>query len=388
VPRAPDALVPDRGAPPQLSGRLGGRIRSDSRRRVERPPELVSDAGVRLKGINYDTGFAPTSDVFTRPSFDLTQVRREMEVIARDLHCTAVRISGRDPGRIAAAAEHALAEGLEVWFSPFPCDMSPDELLPYFAEGARLAEGLRQRTPRVVFSVGCEMTLFNLGFVPGATLQERIASLMSRGMPPGQSVSTETPVQRFQRFLGEAVASVRSVFGGPVTYASGPWESVDWSPFDIVGIDHYRDAANRDSYRDQLRAYTVHGRPLVVTEFGCCTYRGAEDRGGMGWAIVDRSTTPPQLTQPVVRDEQVQADYLRDLLQIFEEERIEGAFWFTFAGFTAPHRADPRLDLDCASYGLVKVLEGATGTAYPAVPWEPKRAFHALSEYYGRSASG
>jgi len=35
---------------------------------------------------------------------------------------------------------------------------------------------------------------------------------------------------------------------------------------------------------------------------------------------------------------------------------MDGAFWFTFAGFGYPHHTDPRYDLDCASFGVVKIL--------------------------------
>src|SRR5436305_4162616 len=98
---------------------------------------------MRRKGINYDIGFAPIGDRLSRKSFDAAQVRREIEIIARDLHCTAVRISGRDPHRIALAAEYALNEGMQVWFSPFPTDMTAEELVPYFIEAAQLAEKLR-----------------------------------------------------------------------------------------------------------------------------------------------------------------------------------------------------------------------------------------------------
>jgi hypothetical protein len=38
-----------------------------------------------------------------------------------------------------------------------------------------------------------------------------------------------------------------------------------------------------------------------------------------------------------------------------------------------------------ASFGVVKVLEGgARGERYPDMPWEPKAAFTALADYYGR----
>src|SRR5437660_4086438 len=262
------------------------------------------------KGINYDTGIIPFGNLLSRESFDPRQVCREMEIIARDLHCTAVRISGRDPHRIAQAAEYALGEGLEVWFAPFPCNLTADELVPSFVESARLAENLRRHFSRVVFVLGCEMSLFNTGFIPGAQYLERLQTLMNPALLANVSVSPEELEQRFNAFLGEAVAAVRKHFLGPITYASGTWENVDWNLFDIVSIDHYRDAGNRSIYREQLRPYFLHQRPVVVTEFGCCTYRGAQDRGAMGWAIVDRKVHPPRLTEQVERCEQEQVDYL------------------------------------------------------------------------------
>ncbi|MGY4771163.1 hypothetical protein ACXC9Q_30005 [Kribbella sp. CWNU-51] len=51
---------------------------------------------MRGKGINYDTG-AHLSGRWTRDAFDAATAQRELEVIAGELHCTAVRISSR-PG--------------------------------------------------------------------------------------------------------------------------------------------------------------------------------------------------------------------------------------------------------------------------------------------------
>jgi hypothetical protein len=340
---------------------------------------------MRWKGINYDTGFAPVGNQLSRGSFDPLQVRREMEVIARDLSCNAVRISGRDPARIALAAEFALAEGLTVWFAPFPTNMAAEDLIPYFTACAQAAEALRQPPSHVVFVLGCEMSLFNNGFIPGATLQERMQALMNPALVASQSLSPDELVRRFNTFLARAVVAVRERFAGPVTYASGVWEQIDWSLFDIVGVDHYRDASNKSTYREQLRAYLAHQRPVVVTEFGCCTYKGAQDRGGLGWAIVDRAAQPPRLTEAVVRDEQTQVDELNEALDILEEERVEGAFWFTFASYTYPWNRDPRHDLDCAAFGVVKTLDSATGEQYPGMPWEPKLAFYALAERYARN---
>jgi hypothetical protein len=340
---------------------------------------------MRWKGINYDTGVVSIDDRLSRASLDPLQVRREMEVIARDLNCNAVRISGSDPARIALAAEFALAEGLTVWFAPFPTNMTAEELIPYFTACAQAAEALRQPPSHLVFVLGCEMSLYNSGFIPGATLQERMQALMNPAALAGQPDSPEELLRRFNAFLAQAVAAVRKQFAGPVTYASGAWEQVNWSLFDIVSVDAYRDAGNHSTYREQVRAYFAHERPVVVTEFGCCTYKGAQDRGGLGWTIVDRAAQPPRLTEDVIRDEQTQVEYLADVLNILEEEQVAGAFWFTFASYTYPWNASPRHDLDSAAYGVVKILEGATGEQFPGMPWEPKQAFFSLAERYAQT---
>jgi hypothetical protein len=80
-----------------------------------------------------------------------------------------------------------------------------------------------------------------------------------------------------------------------------------WSIFDFVCVDHYRHKLFRDSYGDQARAYLTHGKPVVIGEFGCCTFKGAEDLGGRGWDIVDWNKMPPQLKGDYVYDQGTQA---------------------------------------------------------------------------------
>ncbi len=245
--------------------------------------------------------------------------------------------------------------------------------------------------------LGCEMSLYNSGFVPGTNMFERFQAMMNPTLLASHSLSPEKLEADFNSFLVRAARAVRQHFSGPVSYASGAWERIDWSNFDMVGVDLYRDAGNRDTYREQVRSYKSltegqgqgrgQGKPVVITEFGCCTYRGAQDRGALGWAIVDRKANPPRLTEQVVRDEDVQATYLARTLDVLAAEWVDGAFWFTFAGYEYPYNHDPRYDLDCASYGVVRMLDvasGATGTAYPGLPWEPKRSFYALAEYYAQ----
>jgi hypothetical protein len=158
-----------------------------------------------------------------------------------------------------------------------------------------------------------------------------------------------------------------------VTYGSGSWEEVDWSIFDFVSVDLYRDATNRATYLDQLRSFQRHGKPVVVTEFGCCCYEGAADAGAAGANIIDWTQTPPVLNGDFVRSEQVQADYIGDLLDLYQQEGIHGAFVYTFVEPAKTYSPDPRYDLDMASFGIVKVLpDDACEQGEPAGCWEPK----------------
>jgi hypothetical protein len=305
-----------------------------------------------------------------------------MRIIADDLHCTAVRISGGDPERISVAGRHAAEAGLEVWFSPFPCELTADQLRPYFADCAERAESLRGDGATVVLVTGCELTLFNHGFFPGADTYERIDNVMNGGTELWQTLPEVSA--RLSVLLTEVAEQARTVFGGRLAYASGPWEQLDWGPFDFVGIDAYRDAGNRDRFADELQSHFRHGKPVVVTEFGCCTYRGAADKGGTGWMVTDQSSTvdgrPTRLKARLERDEDEQARYATELFAVFEAAGVDSAFWFTFAGYEQPHRADPWTDLDLASYGTVALLEPpAQGTRYPGLPWEPKAVFDVIA---------
>lgn len=337
---------------------------------------------MRGYGITYDTGFVYADISDTRPQLDPAIVEREMRVIRDDLHCTAVRVTGGDADRLEIAARHAAAAGLEVWFAPFTCDLTQDELLAFLTDCADRAERLRGQGTEVVFLTGAELALFTRGFLPGKTLDERLA-LLAEPARLREAIGAVPP--RINPFLGTAVAAVRERFGGKVTYASIPFEGVDWTPFDFVSVDAYRTAEIAHLFQDSIRALVAQGKPVAVTEFGCATYRGAADLGARADAIVEyEGGTPVRLTEDTVRDEDEQATCLGELFDVFEEAGVDSAFVCTFASYHLPHRADPTVDLDRASYGIVKVLENGTGETYPGLSWEPKAAFHELAKRHSR----
>lgn len=338
---------------------------------------------MRGNGICYDTGFF-NRGASTHEPFDPDVVKRELRVIHDDLHCTAVRITGGDPERLKLAASHAADAGLEVWICPFTNQLTTDQLLSLLADCAEHAERLRRQGAEVVLVTGSELSLVGAGFLPGDTLEDR-ASLLTTPDPRLRELLAELPA-KINDFLGKAVAVVRERFGGKISYASLPFEGVDWTPFDIISTDAgYRSTETADQYRDGIRAFVAQRKPVAITEFGCTTHRGAAGKGGRGDLIVEwDGTTPVRLDGDYTRDEDEQAAYLREQLDIFNAEGVDTAFVNTFARFDLPHRRDPREDLDMASYGVVKVLEDRLGTAYPGLAWEPKAAFTALADCYRR----
>jgi hypothetical protein len=348
---------------------------------------------MRGKGIGFDTGFL-SAGTSTREPFDPEVVRREMRVIRDDLHCTAVRITGGDPERLKIAATHAADAGLEVWFCPFTNGLTQDALLDLLADCAERAERLRRRGAEVVLLTGSEISLFTDGFLPGDTVQERLAVVADplRVRPIIGEVRA-----RINDFLRRAVDVVRARFGAQVSYASLPLEGVDWTPFDIIATGAaYRTKATAQNFRENIRAFVAAGRaqgkPVAITEFGCTTHRDAADGGSdslvegamLEWGDDGR---PARLNGEYVRDEDEQATYLREVLEVFEAEGVDNAFVNAFARYDLPHRSDPHEDFDMASFGVVKVLGDQAGSLerrYPDMPWEPKAAFDTLADCYGR----
>lgn len=368
-----------------------------------------------------------------RPKFDLKAVRRELAIIKDDLHCNAVRIQGLDIDRLEVASEAALSLGLEVWFSPEMWDRSQRETLEYVAKAAERAESLRQRWPgKVVFSVGSELTLFSQGVVEGENVFDRMSRpSFWHDMMAGKHNGP------LNAYLSDLSAATRSVFHGPLTYFSVPLETVDWKQFDFVGVDHYRDARIKDAYGQMVNKHNSYGKPVVIGEFGCCTFRGADLLGGSGFVIafgmmegllgpdhkipkmfMDMAHVPPRVDDHYIRDEGLQARELADQLGVLDKAGVEGAFVFTFVSPNSPYRADPRYDADMASFSLVKsfaepeteeefrrqminqartllgveidpdVLQRFSGVVdehgvtYPDMPWEPKEAFRAVAAYF------
>ena len=237
-------------------------------------------------------------------------MRRDIAIIKNELHCDAIRVTGSIPDRVNLAARAASEAGLDVWYSPFPCELEPEALHDHLVDSARRAEQLRKATKdaEVVFVAGCEVSLFNRGFLAGNDLSSRLEMLKDLA-DSGDPATFGALLGNLNASLGATVAAVRAEFAGRISYASGPWEFIDWAPFDIIGVDAYRTAENASHFREELRSLRVHGKPIAATEFGCCTYRGAAAAGGEGWLVLDESGDHSRVRRGTVRDEEEQAQY-------------------------------------------------------------------------------
>lgn len=330
---------------------------------------------LRTRGICYDTGVNYTPDALSRTFWHVEAVAADMRVIASDLGCTAVAIFGTRHERLRDAAELALAEGLDVWLQPRLIEATSSEMIDHMVEAAKLAEVLRERHPgKVTLNVGCELSLFMKGVLPGRNFMWRMRGLLVAWMA--------MPLfnRKLNVHLHLAATRAREHFGGPLAYSAGEWEGVDWRPFDSVGVDYYRERLNASTYVAGLRALARHGKPVIITEFGCCSFRGAARRGGGGFLIVNWLAQPPTVKRGHLRDEAEQAATIESLVRLYQEEGVDGAFVYAFSEPRNLHTDDPRTDLDMASYGIVKIVRRET--ADEPEEWQPKEAFVRLAALY------
>ncbi|GGH45912.1 hypothetical protein [Microbacterium album] len=324
-----------------------------------------------VRGIGYDAGVIYEKGFDSNPSFTEQAARRDFRAIREDLGCTAVLVMASDPRRLGTAAGLAAEEGLAVWLQPRPFDRPAHELRAAVRSAADDAERLRRSGATAGLVVGCELTLSIPGMLPGPTFWSR-GSLLTVTFPLLPIAN-----RRLRRLLAELVEDARARFAGPISYGAGDWERPDWSIFDVVGADRYRDARNAWRFEDDIRALAdqahAHGKPCYVFEFGSCTYRGAADKASTAAGVLGGRT---ELTVPtnLVRDEQEQADYITGVLDTFDRVGVDGTFVWGFSEPALTTSDEPGRDLDLASYGIV--------AAHPDGTWTPKRAFHALAQRY------
>lgn len=319
-----------------------------------------------------------------------------MTVIAQQLHANAIRIEGEDVDRLVAASQAAHCAGLAVYFNPWKMNAGIEETRAYVVEAASAAERLRLAGVDIVFVASCEYSIFCSGIYPGDTLNERLAWMGQYVLTQDKNNTGEHTKQvadtaaALNAALKSFVDAIRANFVGPVTYSAGAWEDIDWSIFDIVGVDYYRNGESDAAYRDGLRKLPRGGKPLAIMEFGCCAYQGAAALGGGGFMVLrgineDGSGIFADDQVPV-RSEGEQANYVAAQLDVFDTEDVDAAFVYVFS-FPLYRIGEGARDLDMVSYSLVKTFASSDPRSQLMPPWEPKLAFSRVAEIFSRKST-
>lgn len=344
--------------------------------------DQLTGSRLQIKGINYDIGTRYTPTFITREKLSQQSIKAELHQIKNQLHCNAVRIYGERINYLRYATEVALSYGLQVWFSPRFINASPNVTKRKILQFAAVAQNLFEQNQNVVFIIGNEFTLDMQGLSKGNSYQERAGNIVSTSLKSWIPLIGKSINDPLNKFLRELVVEVRKIFKGKITYAAGSWEDIDWSIFDIVSVNKYRYFANTLFYEGQVRSLKELRKPVVITEFGCASYKGAEKLGGASYNIVEwNQNTYSRIKGSHERDETVQANYVLDLLKIFDKIGVAGSFVFTYVEPQYVHHPDnPSLDLDMASLGIMKVYPNANNQ--PSERMEPKKAFFAISQFY------
>ncbi len=336
---------------------------------------------MKIKGINYDVGTI-YGNINSRPNLTKKVMKKELSLIKNKLNCNAVRIYGEDVSKLIDCSKIALEKRLEVWISPRFRNKTKEETLKLVKKVAVKAEKLRKKYKKVVFIVGNELTIDSKGFIPGKYYHERVNNLFNKRVIKYGPLSN-----KLNKYLEKLVENTSKIFKGKITYASGDWERVNWKLFDIVGVNKYLNKSNKNRYVLELKDLKKIGKPIAITEFGCATFVGAKLWGGGGWHVLDLSRigiekcykksdiSKIRIKEGYKRSEKEQANYIKNLLKIFEREKIYASFIFTFIQPNFIHNPNnPRRDLDIASFGIVKTFEDGH--------FEPKKAFYIIKERY------
>lgn len=344
-----------------------------------------------MRGVVYDCGLSFGGSTLSLDVFDERQVEYDMDVIAHILRCNTIRLEGEDIARLEKAALMAHKAGLRVFFNPWKHEATAQQTIEYVKEAARVAEGLRQEGVDIVFVTACEYTLFSKGAMPGETRDDRIQWLMSLGKSPETAMDSLQQVSmRLNGILRQLAEAIRQEYKGLLTYSSGTWEQVDWSLFDIIGIDYYRNGETREDYLQALDRYRPVGKPIVCMEVGCCAYEGASARGGFGFSVLqgvdaDGNGIYEGGVAPK-RSEKEQADYVEEQVTLLHEAGLNGVFVYVFRFPVYPYRTEG-CDQDMTSYALVKSFPANDARSRQFPSWQPKEAFYRLGKVFTRLAN-
>ena len=126
-------------------------------------------------------------------------------------------------------------------------------------------------------------------------------------------------------------------YGYPISYAATPPEAyenlVPWSnpAFESVGVDAYFHdflGWNERWMLDLLSRLKKFRKPVIVPDFGMCSYAGADKWGGWNPLYVEQNPY----------DEEPQVRFMERTVKMLNQAKINGCFWVYYDdGFEKGH---------------------------------------------------
>jgi hypothetical protein len=343
---------------------------------------------IKVRGINYNAGIEYNPLFPVANKIDLTKLRKDL-ILIKKLNCNAIRFYGSYIDKLILYSQEALEKGFEVWISPRLINGDKKQTVKFVGEASKKAEELRKKYKKVVFIVGNELLIDSKVAFNSEKLSERI-DLLGTYLNFKFTIKKEIPqlkpiLSKIKKFIHKTDSSIKILvetlrketsksFNGKITYASFPCEEIEWKDFDIVGVNLYKSQWNELNYVNELKKFSLFGKPVAITEFGTCAYTGASKKGGSAYEVIDYSTK--NVKEGIIRDEKEQARYLKELLELYNQENIYATFIFDFKEEWKTHSKKPKKDLDLSSFGIMKVLENGKVI--------PKKAFEVVRKIYSR----
>jgi len=284
---------------------------------------------IPIKGISYLVG----RQFLYSPTFrDELELREQLDVIKNELRCNALKIYGDYEDWLVRSAEIAIDKGFEtIAVAPLyrmankTAEIDIEENIRRVAALSKRVEELRLKSDRILLMLPCELSLEVIGIRSGTTYADRQKQLSSQWR-------SQEIFNRLNFYLDKMTNEVRKNYHGQITYGKlaggdqgGGCEKVDWNRLglDIVGAQEYWNKRyfSREQVLKTLLDLKPYGKPIWITEFGCCSYEGASQYGGAGGDYVYLNTN---------YDEREQARHIADQIGIYKAAKMDGIFLHAF----------------------------------------------------------
>lgn len=286
---------------------------------------------LRYKGVSYFAG-PMTPEWGSAPNPTMEEMDEQLDTLYQNLGCNAIIICGGkdDEEKIVECARLAIGKGFErIYVQPRYVNATVDETIDNIRQFAPRVRELRETSGALVFSIGHEFTLETA--ITGKTFWERYQAAVKEGYGWSQ-IRTTLPAM-----FAKLVQVCKQHYGYSITYASIPvWEHdlVPWENpiFESVGVDVNICPSigwTEDWNVDFLSHVKSFRKPVISTDWGVFSYKGADQWGGISPIYLDDNPY----------DEDSQARYVDNYCRMLNRARIDGCFWVQYneQGFDKGH---------------------------------------------------